>query len=174
MRNKKEKLVACPISKSSNHDEFNDICKATGQQCPYFVDEGMSVCKSKAKCLAYFAKNWSIVNRDQVAKLIASDTKSYAGRRRKYTNTIKSDKHMHVEENHEVYEDNNSFMEDLEAALKNHEEANTEMSSHLDGLEDALKNHEEVSIEEVREETVAEIKMSAIEMYKRNHTEENE
>lgn len=167
MRNRKQKLVACPISCSSNHDEFNDICKATGQQCPYFVDEGMSVCKSKAKCLAYFAKNWSIINHEQVAKLIASDTKSYAGRRRKYTNTIKADKHMQVEENHEVNEENNSFMEDLEAALKNHEEANTEMSSHLDGLEDALKNHDETSIEGVPEETVAENQMSAMDKYKK-------
>lgn len=165
MRNRTEKLVACPISCSSNNDQYNDICKATGQQCPYFVDEGMSVCKSKAKCLAYFAKNWSIVNHEQVAKLIASDTKSYAGRRRKYTNTIKADKNMQVEENHEANED--LFMEDLASALKNHEETNIETTSFLDGLEDALKNHSETSTEDAQEETVAEIQMSAIERYKK-------
>ena len=169
MRNKKQKLVACPISKSSNHDQYNDICKATGQQCPFFEDEGMSVCKSKAKCLAYFAKNLSIVNHDQVAKLIASDTKSYAGRRRKYTNTIKADTGIRAEETHEVNEDNNSFMEDLASALKNHEEANAETTSNLEGLEDALKNHSEESVEEEAPEESEEKLISAIEMYKKNN-----
>ena len=145
MRERTEKLVACPISCSSNNDEYNDICKATGQQCPYFVDEGMSVCKSKAKCLAYFAKKGSGINMGEVAKLIASDTKSYAGRRRKYTNTIRKDKSMQ------------------EAELQ---EAKDTAESFLEGLEDALKSHSDVATEDVQKETVAEIQMSAMERYK--------
>lgn len=146
MREKTEKLVACPISCSSNNDEYNDICKATGKPCPYFIDEGMSVCKSKAKCLAYFAKKGSGINMAEVAKLIASDTKSYAGRRRKYTNTIKKDKSMQEAELQEAKDIDESFLE---------------------GLEEALKTHGEMSTEEVQEETAAEIPMSAIERYKK-------
>lgn len=146
MRNKTEKLVACPISCSSNNDEYNDICKATGQQCPYFVDEGMSVCKSKAKCLAYFAKKGSGINMGEVAKLIASDTKSYAGRRRKYTNTIKKDKSMQEAELQEAKDTAESFFEELE---------------------DALKTHSETSMEDVQKETGAEIQMSAMDKYKK-------
>ena len=126
MRNKTEKLVACPISCSSNNDEYNDICKATGKPCPYFIDEGMSVCKSKAKCLAYFAKKGSGINMGEVAKLIASDTKSYAGRRRKYTNTIKKDKSMQEAELQEAKDIDESFLEGLEDALKTHSETSTE------------------------------------------------
>ena len=167
MRNESEKLVACPISCSSNHDEYNDICKATGQQCPYFIDEGMSVCKSKAKCLAYFAKKGSGINLEEVAKLIASDTKSYAGRRRKYTNTIKKDKSMQEAELQETKNTADSFLEDLEDALKKHEEENTEMTSFVDGLEDALKNHAETSIEDTQENAAEEIQTSALERYKK-------
>ena len=153
-----EKLVACPISTSSNNDAYNDICKATGKTCPFYIDEGMSVCKSKAQCLAYFAKRWSKVNHAEVAKLIASDTKSDAGRRNKYTNTIKRDKGMQKAEK---------------------EEMNLEADSFLEGLEDALKSHSEPSVEytnnAVREKKpvpekkpAAENKpISAIEMYKR-------
>ena len=146
MRNKTEKLLPCPISKSSNHDEFNDICKATGQPCPYFADEGMSVCKSKAKCLAYFAKKGSNVNWQEVAKLIASDTKSNSGRKNKYTNTIRRDKSMQDVELDESREDNNSFMEGLEDALKNHEEVATEneqddnaIEEHIMAIEESMK-----------------------------------
>ena len=146
MKEKTEKLVACPISCSSNNDEYNDICKATGKPCPYFIDEGMSVCKSKAKCLAYFAKKGSGINMAEVAKLIASDTKSYAGRRRKYTNTIKKDKSMQEAEFQEAKDIDESFLE---------------------GLEEALKTHSETSTEDVQEETVAESQMSAIERYKK-------
>lgn len=146
MREKTEKLVACPISCSSNNDEYNDICKATGKPCPYFIDEGMSVCKSKAKCLAYFAKKGSGINMGEVAKLIASDTKSYAGRRRKYTNTIKKDKSMQAAELQEAKDIDESFLE---------------------GLEEALKTHSETSTEDVPEEMVAEVQMSAIERYKK-------
>ena len=146
MREKTEKLVACPISCSSNNDEYNDICKATGKPCPYFIDEGMSVCKSKAKCLAYFAKKGSGINMAEVAKLIASDTKSYAGRRRKYTNTIKKDKNMQEAELQEAKDIDESFLE---------------------GLEEALKTHSETSTEEVQEQTVAETQMSALERYKK-------
>lgn len=146
MREKTEKLVACPISCSSNNDEYNDICKATGKPCPYFIDEGMSVCKSKAKCLAYFAKKGSGINMAEVAKLIASDTKSYAGRRRKYTNTIKKDKSMQEAELQEAKDIDESFLE---------------------GLEEALKTHSETSTEEVQEEAAVEIPMSAIERYKK-------
>lgn len=146
MREKTEKLVACPISCSSNNDEYNDICKATGKPCPYFIDEGMSVCKSKAKCLAYFAKKGSGINMAEVAKLIASDTKSYAGRRRKYTNTIKKDKSMQEAEFQKAKDIDESFLE---------------------GLEEALKTHSETSTEDVQEETVAESQMSAMERYKK-------
>ena len=146
MRERTEKLVACPISCSSNNDDYNDICKATGQQCPYFVDEGMSVCKSKAKCLSYFAKKGSGINMGEVAKLIASDTKSYAGRRRKYTNTIKKDKSMQEVELQEAKDTAETFLEELE---------------------DALKSHSDVATEDVQKETGAEIQMSAMDKYKK-------
>ena len=124
MREKTEKLVACPISTSSNNDAYNDICKATGEQCPFFIDEGMSVCKSKAECLAYFAKRWSKLNHGEVAKLIASDTKSSNGKKSQYTNTIKGDKHMQDAHVQEANEDAEMFIEGLEAALKKHNESN--------------------------------------------------
>lgn len=146
MRERTEKLVACPISCSSNNDDYNDICKATGQQCPYFIDEGMSVCKSKAKCLSYFAKKGSGINMGEVAKLIASDTKSYAGRRRKYTNTIKKDKSMQEVELQEAKDTAETFLEELE---------------------DALKSHSDVATEDVQKETGAEIQMSAMDKYKK-------
>lgn len=121
-----EKLVPCPIARSSNNDAYNDICGATGEPCPYFVDEGMSVCKSKAKCLAYFSKKGSKINLKEVTKLIASDTKSGTGTKRKYTNTIKVDKKMREAQRQEAEEGHVLFMEDLEAALKQHEDANEE------------------------------------------------
>ena len=124
MWEKTEKLVACPISTSSNNDAYNDICKATGQQCPFFIDEGMSVCKSKAECLAYFAKRWSKLNHAEVAKLIASDTKSSKGKKSQYTNTIKRNRHMQEAHVQEANEEAEMFMEGLEAALKKHDESN--------------------------------------------------
>ena len=121
MRENFEMLLPCPISRSSNHDAYNDICKATGQQCPYYADEGMSVCKSKTKCLLYFAKRWSSVNRKQVLKLILSDTKPRAGVKTQYTNTIKRDKDMQAAQIDEMNQESDLFVEDLEAALKNFE-----------------------------------------------------
>lgn len=126
MRKKTEKLIACPISCSSNNDQYNDICKATGQPCPFFMDEGMSVCKSKTKCLAYFAKKGAGVNLEEVAKLIAADTKSGAGVKSKYTNTIKKDKNMHVAQLQEANEESDLFIEGLEEALKQHQVSNEE------------------------------------------------
>lgn len=146
MKEKTEKLVACPISCSSNNDEYNDICKATGKPCPYFIDEGMSVCKRKIKCLTYFSKRLNEIHFGEVAKLIVSDTKSGKGKKSKYTNTIKHSKHMDRETAAESAEDAKEFM---------------------DGLEDALKNHRETTREDVQEETAAEIPMSAIERYKK-------
>lgn len=116
-----EILVPCPIAKSSNNDTYNDICSATGKPCPYFVDEGMSVCKSKIKCLSYFAQRLDQVNMKKVVKLIFSDTKSGAQEESKYTNTIKPVRHMSKEEREERNSDVNQFMEELEAALKSHE-----------------------------------------------------
>ena len=143
MRKKKERLVACPISCSSNNDEYNDICKATGGLCPYFVDEGMSVCKSKAKCLAYFAKKGSKVNWQEVAKLISTDTKSALGRKNKYTNTIKRDKNMLDAELHKAKEENNLFIEGLEDALKNHEDVLLADNQDDDAIEDYIMAIEE-------------------------------
>ena len=128
MKNTAEKLVPCPIARSSNNDTYNDICSATGKTCPFFVDEGMSVCKNKAKCLGYFAKKGTDVNPKEVIKLIFSDTKSGAGVKSEYTNTIKRDRHMQREEKVESNLDANQFMEELDAALQSHE-----MSSKEDG-----------------------------------------
>lgn len=126
MREKDERLVPCPIARSSNNDAYNDLCKATGKPCPYFIDEGMSVCKSKIKCLTYFSKRWSSVNRKQVLKLILSDTKSDAGVKSKYTNTIRHNGQMQEEETDEFNADANQFVAELEAALKSHEVSNEE------------------------------------------------
>lgn len=124
MRETNEKLWPCPISGSSNNDAYNDICKATGKPCPYFVDEGMSVCKSKMKCLGYFAKRGTGVKLKEVIKLIFSSTKPRAGEKNQYTNTIKRDKHVHASHMHEANEENNLFVEGLEEALKKHEGSN--------------------------------------------------
>ena len=148
MKEKTEKLVACPISCSSNNDEYNDICKATGKPCPYFIDEGMSVCKSKIKCLTYFSKRLNEIHFGEVAKLIVSDTKSGKGKKSKYTNTIKKDKSMQEAEFQEAKDIDESFLE---------------------GLEEALKTHSETSTEDVQEETVAETQMSAMERYKKKY-----
>lgn len=93
MREKTEKLVPCPIARSSNNDAYNDICKATGQPCPYFI---------------------------------ASDTKSGAGVKSQYTNTIKRDKSMRAAQKQEENQQNDIFVEELEAALKQHEVSNEE------------------------------------------------
>ena len=121
MKEKIEKLVPCPIARSSNNDAYNDICKATGKPCPYFIDEGMSVCKSKIKCLSYFAKRESGVNLKEAIKLIFSDTKSGVGVKSEYTNTIKPSRNMHKEVEAEANSDANQFMEELETALKSRE-----------------------------------------------------
>lgn len=124
MREKTEKLLPCPISRSSNDDAYNDICKATGQPCPYYIDEGMSVCKSKMKCLTYFAKRWSSVNLKEVVNLIFSNTKPRAGVKSQYTNTIKRDKSMSAAQKQEENQQSDIFVEELEAALKQHEVSN--------------------------------------------------
>lgn len=131
MREKTEKLVPCPIARSSNHDVYNDICKATGQPCPYYIDEGMSVCKSKMKCLTYFAKRWSSVNQKEVVKLIFSNTKPRAGVKSRYTNTIKRDKSMSAAQMHEANQENDLFVEELEDALKKHEVLNEESEDNM-------------------------------------------
>ncbi len=142
MRNKKQKIVACPISKSSNHDEFNDICKATGQPCPYFADEGMSVCKSKVKCLLYFSKRLTKVNFKEVVNLIFSDTQP----KTKVAKTSRSKHKTPVEEMDKANEASNAFIEDLEDALKKHEEENieegqdeNEIDDHIMAIEESMK-----------------------------------
>ena len=120
MRETNEKLWPCPISGSSNNDAYNDICKATGKSCPYFVDEGMSVCKSKMKCLGYFAKRGTGVKLKEVIKLIFSSTKPRAGEKSQYTNTIRRDRHTHATHVQETNQESNVFVEELEAALKQH------------------------------------------------------
>ena len=122
MREKVESLLPCPISKSSNHDMYNDICKATGQTCPFYADEGMSVCKNKAKCLAYFAKSGAKVNSEEVMKLIVWDKKSCAEDKSQYTNTIKRDHSMQKTQSKEKEEESDSFLKELEAALDKHED----------------------------------------------------
>lgn len=131
MREKTEKLLSCPISRSSNDDAYNDICKATGQPCPYYIDEGMSVCKSKMKCLTYFAKKWSSVNPEEVIKLLFSNTKSSTGVKSQYTNTIKRDKSMRAAQREEENQESELFVEELEAALKQHEVSNEESEDNM-------------------------------------------
>ncbi len=126
MKENTEKLVPCPIARSSNNDTYNDICSATGKPCPYFVDEGMSVCKSKVKCLSYFAKKSSGIKLGEVIKLIFSDTKSGTGAKSEYTNTIKHSRHMQKDEIEKSNLDANQFMEELEEALKSHEVSSKE------------------------------------------------
>ncbi|MBQ8519334.1 MAG: hypothetical protein IJ455_07035 [Agathobacter sp.] len=126
MREKEEIIWPCPISRSSNNDAYNDICNATGKPCPYFIDEGMSVCKSKMKCLSYFAKKGTNINLEEVFKLIVSSTKPRAGERSQYTNTIKRDKSMQAAQVDEANLESNLFVEELEAALKQHEVSNEE------------------------------------------------
>lgn len=160
-----EKLVRCPISKSSNRDEFNDLCKATGKPCPYYIDEGMSVCKSKAKCLKYFSKNLSVLDLGEVAKLIGSGTQ---GKRDKVGTHKKSSKvkhRTHRDEAEKAIQTPEEFMEGLEDALKKYEEEKTESTSFVEGLEDALKNHGETSIDDVQEEMGTENLVSALEKY---------
>ena len=152
MQEKMEILVKCPISKSSNHDRYNDICKATGQQCPYYVDEGMSVCKSKIKCLTYFSKRLSDVNLKQVLKLILSDTRPKEGMMQPSTKKSHSKHEIRTEEQEKVGQSPSEFMADLEDALKSHEEANA-------------KNRQEKTVaeEKVTEEKVIEEKAAAVE-----------
>ena len=126
MKNDSEKLIPCPISKSSNRDEYNDLCRATGQTCPYFIDEGMSVCKSKTKCIMYLAKRWKTVEWKHVVKLLLSDTKSGEGVTHKYTNTIKGHKEMYDAQMQEINEEDDSFMSGLEEAIKNHQGSDEE------------------------------------------------
>lgn len=146
MREDIETLVPCPIARSSNHDAYNDICKATGKQCPYFIDEGMSVCKSKMKCLRYFSKRSGKIYFKEVVKLIFSDTKSAKAEHYKYTNTIRPSRHMHRDEVEHTVVDANEFLADLE---------------------DALKNHEDTRSADVQEESVAEECVSALEKYQK-------
>jgi len=126
MREKEEIIWPCPISSSSNNDAYNDICNATGKPCPYFIDEGMSVCKSKIKCLGYFAKKGAGINLKEVFKLIVSSTKPRVGERSQYTNTIKRDKSMQAAQIDEANLEGELFFEELEAALKQHEVSNEE------------------------------------------------
>lgn len=141
-----EKLVPCPIARSSNNDAYNDICNVTGQPCPYFVDEGMSVCKSKIKCLRYFSKRLGKVNFKEIITLIFSDTKTAKKEHRKYTNTIRHSRHAHTDDAEHASVDENDFME---------------------GLEDALKTHVETKIEDDQTGTLAGYQMSALEKYKK-------
>lgn len=141
-----EKLVPCPIARSSNNDAYNDICNVTGQPCPYFVDEGMSVCKSKIKCLCYFSKRLGKVNFKEIITLIFSDTKTAKKEHRKYTNTIRHSRHAHTDEAKHASVDENDFME---------------------GIEDALKTHVETKIEDDQTGTLAGYQMSALEKYKK-------
>ena len=141
-----EKLVPCPIARSSNNDAYNDICNVTGQPSPYFVDEGMSVCKSKIKCLRYFSKRLGKVNFKEIVTLIFSDTKTAKKEHRKYTNTIRHSRHAHTDEAEHASVDENDFME---------------------GLADALKNHEVSKNEVVQKKIKEENDMSAIEKYKK-------
>ena len=141
-----EKLVPCPIARSSNNDAYNDICNVTGQPCPYFVDEGMSVCKSKIKCLSYFSKRLGKVNFKEIITLIFSDTKTAKKEHRKYTNTIRHSRHAHTDDAEHASVDENDFME---------------------GLEDALKTHVETKIEDDQTGTLAGYQMSALEKYKK-------
>lgn len=196
MREKAEILWPCPISKSSNRDEYNDICKATGKQCPYYMDEGMSVCKSKAKCLAYFSKRWSEVNFKQVVKLILSDTQPKHAILNSNHMVRKSQKLTHAEEPVKATQTASEFLEGLEDALKCHEEkiveeANIEnpqveleieepvavveepkkilsSSEFLEGLEDALKNHKGSTEEDVQEEVSVDEHIMAIEESMKN------
>jgi hypothetical protein len=182
MREKAEILWPCPISKSSNRDEYNDICKATGKQCPYYIDEGMSVCKSKAKCLAYFSKRLSEVKLKQVVKLILSDTQPKHAMLSPNPMTIKSKVESHTEDPAKPSKTASEFLEGLEDALKCHEEKTVEAanienpqlnfemeeqvavveepkkilssSEFLEGLEDALRNHAG-SIEEDEQDEVS-------------------
>lgn len=146
MRKENEKLVPCPIARSSNNDAYNDICSATGNPCPYFVDEGMSVCKSKMKCLCYFLKRLGKVNLKEVVILIFSNTKTAKKEHRKYTNTIRHSRHAHTDEAEHANVDDNDFME---------------------GLVDALKDHEESRNESAQKEVTEENDMSVIEEYKK-------
>ena len=180
MREKPEILWPCPISKSSNRDEYNDICKATGKQCPYYIDEGMSVCKSKTKCLAYFSKRLPDVKLKQVVKLLLSETQPKHAMFNPDQMAAKAKGKPHVEEPVKPTKTASEFLEGLEDALKSHEEKIMEepnienpqvelnieenmvvveepkkpilsSSEFLAGLEDALKNHEG-SVEEDDEE----------------------
>ena len=121
-----EKLVPCPIARSSNNDAYNDVCSATGRQCPYFGDEGMSVCKSKLKCVRYFSKRSGKVKLKKVITLIFSDTKSVKAENRHYTNTIKHSRRKHHDETKPAAVEPNDFMDELQDALKNHGETRTD------------------------------------------------
>lgn len=163
-----EKLVRCPISKSSNRDEFNDLCKATGKPCPYYIDEGMSVCKSKTKCLKYFSKNLSGLNLGEVAKLIGSDTQGKSTKTGSHKRSSRAKHRTHTHEAEKAIQTPEEFMEGLEDALKKHQEEKAESASFVEGLEDALKNRGETSVEDVQEEKGTEDLVSALEKYKKN------
>jgi hypothetical protein len=118
-------LVPCPIATSSDDGIYNDMCKATGKPCPYYADEGMSVCKNKLKCLKYFSKNED-VNMKTVFKLIFSNMnklkKEYIKKEYIQKEYIQREGISHHEstryEEHNAGESTDKFVEELEAAIR--------------------------------------------------------
>ncbi|MBR2045254.1 MAG: hypothetical protein IJ958_03865 [Agathobacter sp.] len=69
-------LAICPMATSkSKEDQYKDICKITNFGCPFYDDEGMSVCKSKTKCIQHFKrriKKGKKINHSLMIKLLFS------------------------------------------------------------------------------------------------------
>jgi len=118
----------CPMATSSKNDEYIDLCKITGKECPFYLDEGMSVCKSKPKCFKNFIKKKSKIKFKEAVKLIFSDTKTFKNTYKRH-NPNKSNRKTRECQEYEVFETTDDFIINLETALKERE-SNTISSVH--------------------------------------------
>lgn len=132
-------LPPCPASMSGKNDGYNDLCKVTGEKCPFYEDEGMSICKSKTKCLNHFLKK-EYVNQQEIVKLLLSDTKSIKNTSSKKQHKRSSKKHRSSKD-YEVFHSTNEFIEEIEDALRKRESQIVDTASKIEEVIDERLLH---------------------------------
>lgn len=106
----------CPMATTNKHNGFRDICKITGKTCPFYIDEGMSVCKSKTKCLNHFLKCKTGIKYEGIVTLLVLDTKNFKPVHKNNSHRGGKKKHNKSKE-YEITDTTNEFIEKLEDAF---------------------------------------------------------